>query len=718
MRCDARELALRYLYSALIAGCLIAVSALSGCGGSSDGNSDGGGPPPVVPPPVVPPPPPLPSLSIDATNAQSIAQASITSFEFALMIADEASFVLQKLDDTSLYTHPWNCSNGTATYSLIDADQDGKVSVGDSAIAAYSDCETVTTDGTISGQLSIDVSDIDNFRGKDDVRYSGTASTGALAVTRTDGQVTLNGDVDFGYNRGVYESSLSASGSFAFRPPASEIMTHVWDNLNISKTENYETATYTIDVSGQMRFDNFEGTATVTATQQFVGHLNTFPDSGMLEFTSSNTSQMRVARSAVQLDAAQISVDESGDGSFTSLAADVLWNDLSKGYLWWYELGSPSRYNIKTFDVDDFSILNRRPYFRGNLGSEAATVAPEIRIQTSRAVDPATVTSNVQMKHGLTEWPYTPILVDLDVEVQGAMIFFRPTTQLAPGSPYSFPTVPFQFRDFNGNLSGFTEFDGSIRVSEPINAVADPEEEYGFPGRQLVLDASQSTSESNQNMSYSWEQILGSAVAITGANKQQATVTLPPVTTPELVRIYLKSTNEYGEFDYAKTDISVYPDPFMIDIVVTRGTGIDGSRNETLYTPVNGTQTYFYNGQDVLKVENDTDYVVAENGSASVAFRRDLDITFGLPSGVPLAAGVYDVPVDSGLSTPRLRIGGNEGCFGGPGRFEIIEIQIGLTNEVERVAADYWFQCGPGYENTEVTGHVRFNSFTPIPAAR
>jgi hypothetical protein len=118
-----------------------------------------------------------------------------------------------------------------------------------------------------------------------------------------------------------------------------------------------------------------------------------------------------------------------------------------------------------------------------------------------------------------------------------------------------------------------------------------------------------------------------------------------------------------------------------------------------------------------LSVENETIYVVATSGSANVAFRLDLNVVFGFPSDGPIAAGVYDVPENSSLDTPRLRVRGNEQCNGGPGRFEILEYQVGPMNEVEQLAVDYSLQCSPGYGFNEVSGHVRYKSSLPIPAA-
>jgi hypothetical protein len=656
-------------------------------------------------------------LTIDVSNAQLIAQKALSSSEFALMLIDEASFVLQKLDGTSLYRHPWNCENGEVTYSLTDADQDGKLSIGDTASADYQECQTAATDGILRGHLSIAVSDVDDFRGTDTVRYAGTVTADALTVAYPGSYKALYGNLDFEFNRGIYESSIAAHGTFTYRPLVQGGTTTDWQGLDILKTELYETATYTLDISGAIELEGYVGNASVASTAQLGGYLNTFPSTGTLAVTANDGSALRVTPGVAQLDATQISVDESGDGNFADLPGVIPWNDLNRGYLWWYELGSPRNYNIKTFDLNDFSILNRRPFFRANRGSEIVGVNPEIRIQASRAVDPASAPANAQMRLISFEWPFTPLVADLDVEVRGAMVFFRPLSQLTPGSAYAFPNGTIWFSDFNGNIDAISEFDGAIGVSEPIVSIASPEEIYGFPGDQILLDAGLSTSEGSQAISYSWEQVLGPAAAIAGANEQQATITLPSVTSPDLIRVHLKSTNEMGEYDYAKTDISVFSDPSSMDVVVTRGNSVDGPDTETLYTPANGTQTYFYNGQDYLSVENETIYVVATSGSANVAFRLDLNVVFGFPSDGPIAAGVYDVPENSSLDTPRLRVRGNEQCNGGPGRFEILEYQVGPMNEVEQLAVDYSLQCSPGYGFNEVSGHVRYKSSLPIPAA-
>ena len=219
-------------------------------------------------------------------------------------------------------------------------------------------------------------------------------------------------------------------------------------------------------------------------------------------------------------------------------------------------------------------------------------------------------------------------------------------------------------------------------------------------------------------MVYDWTQTLGPAATIENADSALARITAPAVSGPELIRLNVDVENQFGERDFAFTDISVFPDPSSLDIVLMHGQNREGAREEFLYTAANGEQTYFFNGTDSLQVENETIYVVEINPFLRIVFRIDLRLRFtaGRIDGVSNALTVGSYTFDNTLiDGPVLRVRGDAGCFGPTGSFDILEFETDAADNIQKLAIDYSLQCDSGYRHTSIGGHVRYRSTLPIP---
>jgi hypothetical protein len=685
-------------------------STVLGCGGgSSSGNQ-----------PTPSPPPPPSVLSITSSNAPAIAAGTFGTAESVLMVADEAVFALQKVDDTALYTFPHNCLRGSATYAHGDTDGNGVLSANDVVDVSYNSCQTSVSNGRLDGSIRIEVSTVDDVRGKDEVHYIARILSGSLEISRDSGDlVRMYGEYEVEYVRGIYQSSLIARPIFANAPEVGDLFESLYRDFEFQKLDDYETATYSISISGALISTRFSGVATFSTVEPFTAPLNTYPLSGSLEISGGDSSKMRVQPDDLLLDQYSLLVDENGDGTFSDIGQNMPWDTITEGHIWWYELSSPNEYQIAAYDLNDFRIMNWRPFDRGSLGREIIGVNSPIRVQASRPINPASIPASLRLEQYNEEWPFVGYFIDLDIEVRGAMLIFRPTRQLSPGGGYQLDIQSFWISDMNGNQDSISWYDSAVVAVELLESITDPDEAYGFPGDQISLSGLSSTSVEAADLTFEWTQVLGPTAQIMNADSAVPIVTLPTVSQPELVRLHLRVINEFGEYDYAKTDLSVFPGPDEIDVAIMRGRKPDGSQHELLYTPANGEQTYFYNGVWAVGIENETDYVVPRSSGGSTGFRLDLDLSFTVPYDDIFEIGSYtNITEDStGDISARMSIRRTMKCYEYVGEFHVLEFELDQNGDVERLAIDYQAQCADGEEYEHISGHVRKRSVIPIPPA-
>lgn len=681
---------------------------MSSCGGSS---GNGGA---VMTPTVTPPQP-----TFTAANAEPVATLTVVLGEAALLFADEAALALQKFDGTTLSQQPNNCKAGSVRYLLTDNDQDGGLSVGDRIRTDYNNCVTPSTDGRFSGDLFVTLEEIDASRGTDDVRYVATVDAGAVTIFYAEGVVRAIGAMTVEFQRGIYESHLRVSGdvdlSISLVSSGAAVRAE-WQSMAVTKREFYETANYEVSMAGTYESNLFEGAAEISTSEPFAGALNTWPTSGQVDFAGNDDTGLRIrSDGSGPGDFAVFSVDEDGDGVFEELAETRDWQIITLGNLWWFELSSPYESAIRSYDPDDFRILTWRPHVRGDFDSEPTAANPTIRILTSRTVDPGSLPDSIQLESMQTDWPFMDIVLDVDVEVRGAMILFRPMQQLAFGAPYRFPTEPFQISDTNGNQVWVTEFDSNISVVDELVAAATPEEAFGFPGDQIQPSSAGSYADEGDITGFEWTQVLGPVAVITGANQPTATITLPDTTQTELLRVHLQATNEFGEIDFAKTDITLFPSPSEIDLVYVRALTTESDWREWYLTPANGQQQYSHNGSYQIYITHDTDYV---NEELARAFRQDWRIDIQAPTTTDIMAELYDnITQTSATETePGFSVIGDASCDSAPSRFEVLEFTTDAAGQPATLAIDYVTQCdgAGGFERIE--GFIRLRSGVPLPA--
>ncbi|MDH3612653.1 MAG: Ig-like domain-containing protein [Gammaproteobacteria bacterium] len=671
------------------------------CGGGNSSSNGGGNPVTQTPPP---------SLSITQGNARVIAETAIGSGEAILMMAHEAVFALQKVDDTALYTHPNNCLLGWAEYELTDADLDNRLSAGDSVRASFQSCETTASSGTLLGEITITMVTVDAASRADDVHYVADVDLDAVSVLSLNGStITGSGEFRLEYIRGIYESSLTATGDPGIAATVNASTSASWRNLNIIKQESYEDAQYEVLLSGSISSNRFNGTATVATLQPFGSFFNTFPTSGELQISGQDVSKLNVVPDmSIAADAVAFNVDENGDGSYVKLQDSVDWGYFTWGYLWWYELYSPHEYRISAFDINDFVLMNERPYSLGNFGGEWVGVNPTIRLQMSRRIDASSVPATIQLDPQYNDWPFEETPVDLDIEVRGAMLILRPTEQLRYGAGYSFPLEDFYIADEIGNEDYISHFYTSgVAIRNELNSVASPAETFGMTSEAISLTGEDSFAIDGPGLEYQWSQIAGPSAMLVGATSRDAIVTLPAAAGASLVRIQLQVTNAAGEIDLSKADITLFPAAADIDLAVLRV--IDGNDElvEWLFTSANGEQ--------VIR-EFDSHRIFVDHNS-SKRFGDDMTWNFRTPDGTPFAAGSYENITSTSMfeGVAAMSMWGAGYCGLQVGRFDVLEATYDPDGKLTSAAIDFEWQCEDSWFNRQLYGHVRLASDIPIP---
>ena len=687
---------------------LVIAALMTSCGGGGGDARQSASPPPASPPPV----------AFNLSNAGTVATLVVASGEAPLLLADEAALALRKFDGVTLYQAADNCTSGSARYLLTDNDQDGRLSVGDQVRTDYSRCLSASTGAFVFGDLYVTLDAIDDSRGTDDVRYRATMDASSVTLQAAGGLVTVDGEISFEFERGIYQSRLAVSGDVfvTFTAPSNGAsVTADWTAMNVSKLEDYETASYEASMTGTWQSNILAGgAATIVTTTPIAGPLNIWPTSGQVEITSNDGTGARIrADGPGPGDYAIVAVDENGDGLFSELTETRDWENILAGYLPWFELSSPDEFAIRTYEPNDFQILTWRPHERGDDGFELTDPNPTIRVLTSRAIDPATVPSNLRLVSSQTSWPFTDVFVDVDVEVRGAMLLFRPLQQLAFDTPYRFPEQPFEISDENGNLLLVSNLDAQIQVVDNLAAATTPEEAFGFPGDQILLSSDDTAATVGGVDSIAWSQVLGAPAQLSDTNQAVATITLPAIAQTELLRVQLQVTNSFGELDYAKTDITLFPSVNDIDLVYARALASDSSSQDWYLTSANGTQQYTYNGSNRLVFAHDTNYVNAELG---ISFRENWQISLEAPATSNIATGSYnDISRTAASDTEAgLSIIGDPDCSLSLAQFDVLEFTTDAEGRPDSVAIDFVQECDGSSDIQLVEGFLRLRSSIPV----
>jgi len=225
------------------------------------------------------------------------------------------------------------CSvSGTATLSVVDADDDGTPSVGDRLSMSFDQCKETATD-TIDGSMAVTLSEISFDSGR--LSFTGSSTIDDLVVTEGTRSARMDGSLTMSYVETsasvrvrlvVGASGLDASTTVAgttesigYEPDFSYTETGT-----ISSGTGELTSTSTVvqggfsasTIGGRVQLD------TPTAIQELVA--DAYPRAGVLRVTGQGSSLRLTALNATTV---RVELDANQDGSYEA-TKDVAWSVL------------------------------------------------------------------------------------------------------------------------------------------------------------------------------------------------------------------------------------------------------------------------------------------------------------------------------------------------------------------------------------------------------
>ncbi len=208
------------------------------------------------------------------------------------------------------------CSGGgNISYSYNDADNNGRLSIGETLTATFNSCVDPALSGSITGGLTLAISALSGTPG---VGAWSTAMTMTFSNLTVDGE-TLAGDTAISLSTSdsvsVNATLTGSSLSYTKTTGTSETIS----GYNFSVAYNNSSNAYTVSGTGTTGNSSLGGTVTFNTTSAFAGNFNNNPDnpiSGVLVATGANNSKVRLT--ALSNLNVQIEVDANGDGTYES----------------------------------------------------------------------------------------------------------------------------------------------------------------------------------------------------------------------------------------------------------------------------------------------------------------------------------------------------------------------------------------------------------------
>lgn len=668
---------------------LILSSALFACGGGG-GSSAPATPAPVVPAPVPAPPNAEAALLVTSANAEA---ATVLGFGFggiALGMAQLAVDWTAQVDASATLSFANSCSAGfgSATATLADRDGDKRASAGDTINVVLVSCFVKELDDTFDGTMIITLA-----APLPSQQRAGVVTFSNFSVRGSTPRQDVLGALRFDYTASrlsklvhVYSDTQPFGVTFS---DGSKSATELVTALDAQHESRLDTVRATTSMRLHVASNLLGGSFELTTATPFSALFDTYPDAGELALAGASGSAASVR--AVSAKVGMFDVLMAGT-LVTSVSLDgsgLLWT----GAPWLPEDASASKYTI---------VAASTTAFRSLVQPAAAQIRPNGPLVWvySRPLDPNAVPAATFYFHGGGKTGTSYAHIPARISVEGAVLSYTPTTQLALGASYelisensaSGPSI----RDLNGAVLPAQRFLGMVPQSASASIATGPKVLLGS-GASLVLDAGASSANGQPVSATRWRQLSGPALTLTDANAPRVMLTVPAGTGNGIAAIEVETVNAAGEFDRLQVDVTVAADLSSALVVAYRtgtaplavvsniGPGSSGYANASVQEG-NNVLDMMMQGTRLL--------VGLAGGQAWQTGQR-------LAYGPGTTSGVYG-PVWSGCGS----VGNNSGTL------SILDIALDQSGKLARLALDFDDTCSPSGIVTQ--GSIRYHSALPL----
>ncbi|MDQ9091067.1 hypothetical protein RC083_05600 [Pseudoalteromonas haloplanktis] len=613
-----------------------------------------------------------PVISFDG-NTELVSISTLSTIDSLLQLG----FVTKQSVLTSsnfITNQEFSCSNGGLyQYELTDNDSDNTLSAGDKLSAIYQECYLDHLQGYVDGTIVYDIDTLNT-----DIGYKATIDTSELTV---DDEVSLKGKLRIDYE-------VSATGSSMAIAAVDEIDINVnnetlltLNDIKVTKNENYQTAKYSVSSNGQIRDESLGGVYSFSQSTPFSGYFNEYPNEGEMVISTSSTERLTIKANFVEN--SQLFDINYGSSEFV-----IYWMDAIEGAMVGFNGLHPSSY--EEYRSDNFAYIAA---FQSASGADFG-LSESISLMFSRTVE------SVKGEYGpvtleLNEWPYTRI--PANITINGAIVTITPEESLEAGKFYSISALEvtgINQRAIYVNLPGLTTRDDIIPLIDSQSSL------YRFNDTPW-LSASGSINNTGDELRYQWREKSNAGITFVNPTSEYTDFTVLEGTNQDLI-VEVTITSKLG-YSVSKTIVIRYIEPAVSFLSFDSPVGdyIGGGRKRS-YTEEDGSFSFIHSYDQGLST------YIGANFNGEDWWGLDL----ASPNGESLVIGVYEdatrYPFQSPTKPGLDFSGSGRGCNVSSGKFEILDLVISQSGDIESLAVDFEQSC----EKTMPTlkGRFRFNS--------
>lgn len=550
----------------LILLCLSTLLVACGGGGSSDAS------------PSPESPPESPSYNFNDV-ADYLAVNSYSTSEALLqlgLVAENAVVSNQNVVDSS----EQDCSNGGfSKITLVDKDEDGVISSGDSLSIAYNGCYVTLLDDTAQGTLSVNIVSFDKSTS------SANLQVDASKLEVSDDAIVVNGIMNFSFANSDVGTSSSLSSEKSISVYFSGSLADEINNLSVKRTVNYGTAVYNMSASGSINDHLVNLSYKFNQDKPWSGYLAEYPVDGKMTITAQDGNTISISTDTY---AALGHVRESWGGQ------DYItqWSDYSEGVLWSLKFGSDP-------EPKSYSASNLR--FVGYVNSTDLSAFDTNGLLKMVFSRPIKQIDNVDNYSLYSNSGGHAVVVPATVSANGAVVTIAPNQPLHAGYIFRAPT--FGVEGSNSGYIAVNSFD--ITVTDAVSAVMSLQSGVFRPGDTPKLSAARSSSKKGGTLHYLWQDVSGSGVVFSNSDKADTSFTVPQSTVSDIA-IRLTVSNDIGQSASVENTIH-YLDPSSTQLIANLSDPDDpagGGEFAKFISGLNGNIVFSYFRNDELSIQS------------------------------------------------------------------------------------------------------------------